>query len=76
MEEDSTIKKITKWKPIASGLKGRPIKWEEDIRKDLKFMKISQWKKIVIDRKQWSEIIELAKTHKECSALQEEKEEL
>jgi len=46
--------------------KGRPrLRWEDDVRNDLGSMGVKNWKQKVQERKQWKEIIEQAKTHKE-----------
>jgi hypothetical protein len=55
---------IYKWKPFAS----RPIerlknRWEDDVRKDLQTMKITNWKKSVLNRDLWKIIVERTKTH-------------
>jgi hypothetical protein len=56
-------KKIN-WKPIAPRHIGRrKLRWEEDVRNDLKAMKVQNWKKL--DRNKWKGIIEQAKTHVE-----------
>jgi hypothetical protein len=37
VEEHRLTQKITKWKPIAFRLRGRPkMKWEDDVKQDLK----------------------------------------
>jgi hypothetical protein len=55
-------KSIYKWKPYATRPKGRPrLRWEDDLRK----MGVKSWRQRVQERKQWKEIIEQAKTHKE-----------
>jgi hypothetical protein len=46
--------------------KGRPrVRWEDDVRDDLRKMGVNNWKQMTQERKQWKEIIEQAKTHKE-----------
>ena len=46
--------------------KGRPrVRWEDDVRNDLRKMGVTSWKQRMQERKQWKEIIEQAKTHKE-----------
>jgi hypothetical protein len=65
MPDHRTVKKIN-WKPIAPRHIGRPkLRWEEDIRNDLKAMKVQNWKKLAQDRNKWKGIIEQAKTHVE-----------
>jgi hypothetical protein len=64
MSDDRTVKKITNWKPIAPRHVGRPkLRWKEDVRNDLKAMKVENWKKLAQDRNKWKGIIEQAKTH-------------
>jgi hypothetical protein len=59
-------KTIYKWKPYATRLKGRPrVRWEDVVRNDLRKMGVTKWKLRTQKRKQWKEIIEQAKTHKE-----------
>jgi len=44
MHEISTVKKIYKWKPFTGRPVGRPkCRWEDDVRKDLKMMKLIKW---------------------------------
>jgi hypothetical protein len=46
--------------------KGRPrLRWEDDVRNDVRKMGVKNWKQRVQEGKQWKEIIEQAKTHKE-----------
>jgi len=42
---------------------GRPkSQWEEDVRNDLKKMKLMKWVEQVQDRLKWKDIVEKAKT--------------
>jgi hypothetical protein len=62
--DDRRMKKITNWKPIVPRHIGRPkLWWEEDVRNDLKAMKVQNWKKLAQDRNKWKGIIEQAKSH-------------
>jgi len=66
MTNESLTKTIYKRKPYATRLKGRPrVRWEDDVRNDLRKMGVNNWKQRTQERKQWKEIIEQAKTHKE-----------
>jgi hypothetical protein len=59
-------KTICKWKPYATTPKGRPrVRWEDDVRNDLRKMGVTNWKQRTQERKQWKGISEQAKTHKE-----------
>jgi hypothetical protein len=40
-------------------------RWEDDVRNDLRKIGVKNWKQRAQKRKQWKEIIEQAKTHKE-----------
>jgi len=66
MTNERVAKTIYKWKPYATRPKGRPrVRWEDDVRNDLRKMGVTNWKERTQERKQWKEIIEQAKTHKE-----------
>jgi hypothetical protein len=66
MPDDRTVKKITNWKHIAPRHIGRPkLRGQEDVRSDLKAMKVQNWKKLAQDRNKWKGILEQAKTHVE-----------
>jgi len=66
MTNERVTKTIYKWKPYATGPKGRPrVRWEDDVRNDLRKMGVSNWKQRTQERKQWKGIIEQAKTHTE-----------
>jgi hypothetical protein len=70
LPDDRTVKKITNWKPIGPRHIGIPkLRWEEDVRNDLKAMKVQNWKKLSQDRNKWKGIIEQAKTHVELYSL-------
>ena len=63
MPETSTVKKTHKWKPFTGRPVGRPkSRWEDDIRKDVKTMKLIKWTEQVQDRLKWKGIVEKAKT--------------
>ena len=61
--EISIIKKIYKWKAFTNRPVGRPkSRWEDDVRNDLKKMKLITWTEQVPDRLKWKVIVEKAKT--------------
>ena len=63
MAETDIVKKIYRWKPFTSRLIGRPkSRWEDDVRNDLKKMKLIKWTEQVQDRLKWKDIVEKAKT--------------
>jgi hypothetical protein len=54
MPDERVAKSIYKWKPYATRLKGRPrLRWEDDVRNDLRKMGVKNWKQRVQERKQW-----------------------
>ena len=73
MRNERVAKTIYKWKPYATRPKGRPrLRWEDDVRNDLRKMGVKNWKQTAQERKQWNEIIEQAKTHKKRCRAEEE----
>jgi inhibitor of KinA sporulation pathway (predicted exonuclease) len=59
MPETGIVKKIHKWKPFT----GRPkSRWEDDVRNDLKKMKLIIWTEQSQDRLKWKGTAEKAKT--------------
>jgi len=47
---------------------GRPkLIWKNDIKEDLRNMSVSNWEKCTPDRGKWKEVVEKAKTFKQCS---------
>jgi hypothetical protein len=64
MEDERNVKKLTHWKPVATRPSGKPrTRWQDDVLKVIKTMKIKSWTQLVKDRKKWSEIVEQAKIH-------------
>jgi hypothetical protein len=64
MPEISIVKKIYKWKSFTSRQAvGKPkSRWEDDVKNDLKKMKLIKWTELVQDRLKWKAIVEKAKT--------------
>jgi hypothetical protein len=63
MPETSIVKRIHKWKPFTGRPVGKPkSRWEDDVRNDLKKMKLINWAEQVQDRPKWKDIVEKAKT--------------
>jgi len=73
MTNEKMAKTIYKWKPYATRLKGRArVRWEDDVRNDLRKMGVTNWKQRTQERKQWNEIIEQAKNSQRVVELKEE----
>ena len=63
MPETSIVKRIHKWKPLTGRPAGSPeSRWEDDVRNDLKKMKLMKWAEQVQDRLKWKDIFKKAKT--------------
>ena len=63
MTDERLVRRIYKWKPIASRSVGRPkSRWEDEVLKDVKVMNIKSWLNVVKNRRLWKDIVEKAKT--------------
>jgi len=63
MPETTIVKKIHKWKPLTRRPVGRPkSRWEDDVRNDLKKMKLIKCTEQVQDCLKWKGTVEKAKT--------------
>jgi hypothetical protein len=66
MISERLVKGTRKCKPLGTRTAGKPQKrWEEDITKDLKLLKIKNWKKCIQNREEWRRTVEKFKTFKE-----------
>jgi hypothetical protein len=63
MPKIGILKKIYKWKPFTSRPVGKPkSRWEDDVRNDLKKMRLIKWTEQVQDRLKQKVTVEKAKT--------------
>jgi len=63
MPETGIVKRIHKWKQFTGRRAGRlKSRWEDDVRSDLKKMKLVKWAEQVQDRSKWKDIVEKDKT--------------
>jgi len=54
MSEERMVKKVYKWKPMLTKPLGRPKnRWEDDIRNDIKKLKIKDWTSCIQDCNNW-----------------------
>ena len=66
MPEERMVKKVYKWKPMLPRPLGRPKnRWEDDIRDDMKKLKIKNWTSRIQDRNKWKLYVERGKTFKD-----------
>jgi len=64
MDTKRIVKKVTEWEPCSSRPVGRPrLRWLDQVKEDLKKMKVRNWREKCKDRRLWNEIIKQAKTH-------------
>jgi len=55
MPNEGVAKAIYKWKPYGTRPEGRPrLRWEDDVRNDLRKMGVKNWKRRAQERKQWN----------------------
>lgn len=65
MTNDRMVKKLYERQPISTRLAGRPkIIWENDMKEDLRNMKINNWTKFIEEWVIWKEIVQKAKPFK------------
>ena len=61
MTDERLVRRIYKWKPIASRSVGRQkSRWEDEVLKDIKDMNIKNWLNVVKNRRLWKDIVEKA----------------
>ncbi|GFT60648.1 hypothetical protein TNCV_3583701 [Trichonephila clavipes] len=64
MNEDRCCKKIFLAKPMGSRPRGRPpLRWIDCDEKDLKILKVKNWKKVAKSRDAWKRLLEEARAH-------------
>jgi hypothetical protein len=62
MPETSIVNNIYKWKPFTRRPVGRPkSRWEDDVRNDLKKMRLIKWTGQVQDLPKWKGTVEKVK---------------
>jgi hypothetical protein len=66
MPEERMVKKVHKWNLMLTRPLGRPKnRWEDDIRNDMKKLKIKNWTSCIQDYNKWKLYVENAKTFKD-----------
>jgi hypothetical protein len=76
MPEERKIKKVYKWNLMLTRPLGRPKnRWEDDVRNDMKELKIKNWTSCIQDRNKWKLYVERDKTLKEREEEEEEEDE-
>jgi hypothetical protein len=63
MPDNSMVKKVCEWSPALTRLLGRPKNgWENDVKSDIIWMKITDWRDCIGNRMKWKKLVEKAKT--------------
>jgi hypothetical protein len=66
MDKARPNRKVLDWRPMGTRPVGTPRqRWQEDVVRDLKKLKVKNWKETAKDRRTWRDMAEKAKTHKE-----------
>jgi hypothetical protein len=66
MPTNRSVKILYSWKPLGTGPVTRPkIQREEDVKADIKKMKVPNWKITVQDRSKWKGVAEKTKILRE-----------
>jgi len=64
MEEDRMPKNIFTQELEGVMRRGRPRKgWKDEVERDLQMLGVRRWRKLVMDRKKWKDIVRQAKAH-------------
>ena len=68
--ETTIVRKKYKWQPYVTRPVGRPKhRWDDDVRNDLRRMKLLKWSEQAQDRLEWKKMVEKAKTLHELQCL-------
>jgi hypothetical protein len=63
MPETRMVKAIHCWKPFSKRPTGRPkTRWEDNLKRDIRKLKVPNWRTLVQDRRRWKELVERVKT--------------
>jgi hypothetical protein len=66
MDQTRPTRKLLDWKSMGMRPVGRTRqRWQEDVMEDLKKLKAKNWQETAKDRRNWRDLAEKAKTHKE-----------
>jgi len=65
MDQARPARKLLDWRHMGTRPVGRPReRWQDNVMKDLKKLKVKNWKETAKDRRTWKDLAEKAKTHK------------
>ena len=65
MDQARPTRKLLDLKPMGTRPVGRTRqRWQEDVKEDLKKLKVKNWKETAKNRRTWRDLTEKAKTHR------------
>jgi hypothetical protein len=73
MEEDRMPKKIFTQELEGTRRRGRPMKGQREVEKDLQVLGVRRWSELVTDREKWRGIVRQAKAHSGLRRQQKKK---
>jgi len=63
MPDNSMVKKVYEWSPVLTRSLGRPKnRWDDDVKSNITYMKITNWRDCIRNRPKWKEFVGKAKT--------------
>ena len=69
MNSDRTVKKIFNTKPDGARSAGRPkLRWEDGVDQDMRILGVKNWKKVVLNRDEWAQLLKKARAHQRLSS--------
>jgi hypothetical protein len=64
MNNDRTLKKIFTTKPDGASSDGRPkLRWEDFVDQDMRILGVKNWKKVTLNRDEWTKLLKKARAH-------------
>jgi hypothetical protein len=68
-DRSSCIIKIFNTKPNGVRKVERPkLRWEDGADQDMRILEVKNWKKVALDREEWTKLLKKARVHQELSS--------
>jgi hypothetical protein len=69
MNNDRTLKKIFNTKPGGARSVGRPkLGWEDGVDQNMRIPGVKNWKKVALNRDEWTKLLNKARAHQGLSS--------
>ena len=69
MNNDRTLTKIFNTKPDGASSAGRPkLRWEDSVDQDMKISGVKNWKKVALNRDEWTKLLKKARAQQGLSS--------